>query len=262
MSGGKKSIKVKLQIKNIFLEYRSRKRSVTALKNISFDIREGEFVVIVGPSGCGKTTILRLIAGLIQPTEGEMLLDGKKIAGPGAERGMVFQAYTLFPWLTVRENIQFGSRFSSIRKNDGAKIADYFINLVGLNDFEDSLPKELSGGMQQRVAIARALANGPEIVLMDEPFGSLDAQTRMEMQEFLLQIWGKDKKTILFVTHDVDEAIFLGDRVVMMTARPGQIKEKIEIDIERPRSFETFALDRFIRLKKHIFGLIREEQKK
>lgn len=251
----------KLQVKNVFLEFRKRKNSVIALKEISFDVQKREIVIIVGPSGCGKTTLLRLIAGLIRPTRGEILLDGKKIEGPGAERGMIFQAYTLFPWLIVRKNIEFGLRFSSLKKDERKKISNYFINLIGLNDFEDSFPKELSGGMKQRVAIARALANDPEMLLMDEPFGSLDAQTRLDMQEFLLQIWQKDKKTILFVTHDVDEAIFLGDRVFVMTSRPGKIKEEIEVNIKRPRSLDTFGLDEFLRLKKHIITLIRAEKK-
>src|SRR5438270_9684783 len=195
-----------------------------------------DFVTILGPSGCGKSTLLRIIAGLDRPTSGRVILDGHEVAGPGADRGMVFQSYTLFPWLTVRENIAFGLRERGVSEADRGKIADGFIHRVGLSGFENHWPKQLSGGMQQRTAIARALANDPKILLLDEPFGALDNQTRSLMQEMLLGIWERDQKTVLFVTHDIEEAIFLGSRVIVMRARPGRITAEINEDLQHPRS--------------------------
>jgi len=205
-----------------------------ALEPANLTIGNNDFVTILGPSGCGKSTLLRIVAGLDRPTSGRVVLDGREVTGPGADRGMVFQSYTLFPWLTVRENIAFGLRERGVSEAERNKIADAFIRQVGLTGFENHWPKQLSGGMQQRTAIARALANDPKILLLDEPFGALDNQTRALMQEMLLGIWERDQKTVLFVTHDIEEAIFLGSRVIVMSARPGRIKADIAIALPPP----------------------------
>jgi ABC-type nitrate/sulfonate/bicarbonate transport system ATPase subunit len=250
----------KLQIDGVTLRFTPRKgKPVTALDRISLDVEDNEFSVIVGPSGCGKSSLLRVVAGLVAPTEGEVRLSGKPIKAPGKDRGMVFQSYTLFPWLTVQKNVEFGLKIAGLSVNERAEIARSFIAQVGLDGFENAYPKQLSGGMMQRVALARALANDPEILLMDEPFGALDSQTRSLMQELLLKIWEQSKKTVLFITHDIDEAILLGDHVYVMTARPGQIKERIEIDIPRPRTVEATTSPPFIALKRRIMGLIHDE---
>src|SRR5882724_3054106 len=217
------------------------------------------FVTILGPSGCGKSTLLRIVAGLDRPTSGRVMLDGCEVAGPGADRGMVFQSYTLFPWLTVRENIAFGLRERGISETERGRIADGFIHRVGLSGFENHWPKQLSGGMQQRTAIARALANDPKILLLDEPFGALDNQTRVLMQEMLLGIWERDQKTVLFVTHDIEEAIFLGSRVIVMSARPGRIKAEIAVDLPHPRSYKIKTAPEFVRLKERLVEEIRAE---
>jgi len=207
----------------------------TAIKDVSFRVKDGEFVCIIGPSGCGKTTLLRMIAGLEKITGGEILLDDRGVKGPGNDRGFVFQEYTLFPWRTAQMNVEFGLEIRGMDKDERKELAKKYIDLVGLSGFEGRYPKELSGGMQQRVAIARSLVNNPEILLMDEPFGALDAQTRNLMQVELLRIWEKEHKTILFVTHSVDEAVFLADRVIVMTTAPGGIREIVEIKVDRPR---------------------------
>jgi NitT/TauT family transport system ATP-binding protein len=232
---------------------------VIAIDGIDLAIRNREFATILGPSGCGKSTLLRIVAGLAKPTQGLVRLDGRTISGPGQDRGMVFQSYTLFPWLTVKENIQFGLGLSGVDRPRQEQVAQEFVEKVGLKGFERAYPKALSGGMKQRVAIARALANNPAILLLDEPFGALDAQTRSLMQELLTQVWEDLHITILFVTHDVEEAIFLSDRVFVMTARPGRIKAEIEIPLERPRSYEIKATETFLQLKKQALTLIREE---
>ena len=206
-----------------------------ALKNVSFDVEDGEFVCLLGPSGCGKTTLLRIIAGLETLTSGEITLNGIPITGPDPKRGMVFQQYSLFPWRTVMDNITFGLEMQGINKNEARIQVEKYIDLVGLEQFKNSYPFELSGGMQQRAAIARALANEPEVLLMDEPFGALDAQTRNILQDELLKIWEQKHVTFLFVTHSVDEAVFLSDRVIAMTSRPGRVKEIVDIDLPRPR---------------------------
>ncbi len=207
----------------------------TALQDVSLDVNDGEFVCILGPSGCGKTTLLRLAAGLDSPTEGELFLDGRRIEGVNKECGFVFQEYVLFPWRTVKGNIGFGPEMKGVIKEERERIAQHYIDLVGLNGFENHYPHELSGGMKQRVGIARAYANSPKLLLMDEPFGALDAQTRNLMQGELLRIWEKEHISALFVTHSVDEAVYLADRVVVMSARPGTVKEIFNIDIPRPR---------------------------
>jgi len=250
----------KLRIDNVVLRFTPRMgRPVTALDRISLEVDENEFSVIVGPSGCGKSSLLRLVAGLIQPTAGAIYLDGKLVTRPGKDRGMVFQSYTLFPWLTVQDNLEFGLKLGGMAAEERAAVARRFIAEVGLEGFERAYPKQLSGGMMQRVALARALANDPDILLMDEPFGALDSQTRSLMQELLLKIWEHSHKTVLFITHDIDEAIRLGDRVYVMTARPGRIKEEVAIDISRPRSVDVLTADKFIAIKRRIMTLIREE---
>jgi ABC-type nitrate/sulfonate/bicarbonate transport system ATPase subunit len=250
----------KLRIDNVALRFKSRTgMPVTALDNISFEVEDKEFSVIVGPSGCGKTSLLRLVAGLIEPTEGSISLDNARISGPGKDRGMVFQSYTLFPWLTVQDNVEFGMRIAGVAAAQRRETARRFIAQVGLNGFERLYPKQLSGGMMQRVALARALANDPAVLLMDEPFGALDSQTRSLMQELLLDIWQSSHKTVLFITHDIDESILLGDRVYVMTARPGRIKEMVEIDLPRPRTVEMLTTDAFISIKRRIMHSIHEE---
>jgi NitT/TauT family transport system ATP-binding protein len=209
---------------------------VEALKNINLDIEEGEFICLIGPSGCGKTTLLRIIAGLESPTSGAITLGGKQIPGPHPDRGMVFQEFNLFPWRNVRRNVEFGLETKGISKGERHRIAQEYIDLVGLTGFERSYPHELSGGMKQRVGLARALVTSPKVLLMDEPFGSLDAQTRNLMQDELLNIWHRVRTTIIFVTHSADEAVYIADRVVVLSHRPGEIKDIVSVSIGRPRS--------------------------
>jgi NitT/TauT family transport system ATP-binding protein len=250
----------KLRIDEVTLRFLPKGgKPVTALDGISLDVADKEFSVIVGPSGCGKSSLLRLVAGLIEPSAGRISLDGREVTGPGRDRGMVFQSYTLFPWLTVEDNVEFGLKLGGMAAEERKRVAKRYIQEVGLEGFEKSYPKQLSGGMMQRVALARALANDPEILLMDEPFGALDSQTRSLMQELLLKIWEHSHKTVLFITHDIDEAILLGDRVHVMTARPGRIKEMVEIDIARPRNVDVLTSVEFITLKRRIMALIHDE---
>ncbi len=250
----------RLTLERLTMRFRTRHgETITALDGVSFEVREQEFAVLVGPSGCGKSTILRLVAGLVAPTEGRVLLDGRAVTGPGADRGMVFQSYTLFPWLTVQQNVEFGPRLRRVPAAERERLARHYLGQVGLRGFERVYPKELSGGMMQRVAIARALANDPAVLLMDEPFGALDAQTRSLMGELLLRVWEEAAKTVLFVTHDIEEALFLGDRVLVMTARPGRIREEIPVPLPRPRAVEMLTSDAFVRVKRHVMELIREE---
>jgi NitT/TauT family transport system ATP-binding protein len=250
----------KLLIEDVTVRFAGRHgRPVTALDRISLAIPDREFSCIVGPSGCGKSTLLRLVAGLNQATAGRITQGDRPIIGPSAARGMVFQSYTLFPWLTVRRNVEFGLELKRMPAAERHRIADGFISQVGLEGFADAYPEQLSGGMRQRAALARALATDPEILLMDEPFGALDSQTRALMQEMLLNIWEQSHKTVLFVTHDIDEALFLGDVVYVMTARPGRIKEEIAVDIPRPRSLEVLTAPEFTTLKRQVLALIRDE---
>jgi ABC-type nitrate/sulfonate/bicarbonate transport system ATPase subunit len=230
-----------------------------ALSATDLDVAENDFITILGPSGCGKSTLLRIVAGLDRQTAGEVLLDGQRIDGPGADRGMVFQSYTLFPWLSVRDNVCFGLVERGLPRAQQLEIADAFLNKVGLRGFEQHYPKQLSGGMQQRVAIARALANGPRMLLMDEPFGALDHQTRELMQELLLGIWEQERKTVLFVTHDIDEAVFMGSRVVVMSARPGRIKLDRRVDIAHPRHYSVKTTPAFTELKAELTEQVRVE---
>lgn len=230
-----------------------------ALEPVTLSVADNDFITILGPSGCGKSTMLRIVAGLDQPTTGRVLLDGAAVSGPGPDRGMVFQSYTLFPWLTVRENICFGLREKGMAQAEQDRIAERFIAQVGLRGFENHYPKMLSGGMQQRTALARALANDPKILLLDEPFGALDNQTRALMQELLLGIWEADRKTVMFVTHDIDEAIFMANRVVVMTARPGRIKCDIAIDLPHPRAYTIKTTPEFAAYKARLTEEIRAE---
>jgi NitT/TauT family transport system ATP-binding protein/sulfonate transport system ATP-binding protein len=238
---------------------RPRHAPTVALEPIDLNVGNNDFVTILGPSGCGKSTLLRIVAGLDRPTSGRVVLDGREVTGPGADRGMVFQSYTLFPWLTVSQNITFGLRERGVSEVERGKVADGFIQRVGLSGFENHFPKQLSGGMQQRTAIARALANDPKILLLDEPFGALDNQTRVLMQEMLLGIWERDQKTVLFVTHDIEEAIFLGSRVIVMSARPGRIKAEIVVGLPHPRSYKIKTTPDFVRLKEKLVEEIRAE---
>jgi ABC-type nitrate/sulfonate/bicarbonate transport system ATPase subunit len=233
--------------------------STLALQATDLDVAENDFITILGPSGCGKSTLLRIVAGLDHPTAGEVQLDGQRIVGPGADRGMVFQSYTLFPWLTVRDNVCFGLRERGLSRAQQLEAADAFIAKVGLRGFEHHYPKQLSGGMQQRTAIARALANDPRMLLMDEPFGALDHQTRELMQELLLGIWEEQRKTVLFVTHDIDEAVFIGSRVVVMSARPGRIKLDRRIDLAHPRHYAMKTTQAFAELKAELTECVRAE---
>lgn len=241
--------------------------STLAVASVDLDVRPGEFLCIVGPSGCGKTTVLNLIAGLAKPTSGEVTLDGTPIEGPGAERGVVFQDYALFPWKTVWENIEFGPRYrkdARLSREQRDERVRHFIDLVALNGAENKYPYELSGGMRQRCAFARALANEPDVLLMDEPFAALDAQTRVILQEELLRIWGEEapvnqRRTVVFVTHGIDEAVFLADRVVVMSSHPGRINLIKTVDLPRPRTPSVRATPRFQELSEEIWQLIRRE---
>jgi ABC-type nitrate/sulfonate/bicarbonate transport system ATPase subunit len=233
--------------------------ATVALRETDLIVAENDFVTILGPSGCGKSTLLRIVAGLDRPTAGDVLLEGRRIEAPGADRGMVFQSYTLFPWLTVLDNICFGLRERGVARAEQLAIANAFVAKVGLVGFEQHYPKQLSGGMQQRTAIARALANGPRILLMDEPFGALDHQTRELMQELLLGIWEAEKKTVLFVTHDIDEAVFMGSRVVVMSARPGRIKLDRAVPLAHPRHYSVKTAPEFSAIKAELTEQVRVE---
>lgn len=245
-----------LEVKGLDKEFETPKGKVTALKDINFRTHKREFVCVIGPSGCGKSTLIRILAGLETPSSGQMLLDGKEVHGPGPDRGMVFQGYTLFPWLTVRKNVMFGLQMSGHTRETSEQEALQWIDLVGLSKFADSYPHQLSGGMKQRVAIARALANQPRILLMDEPFGALDAQTRAKMQSYLMEIWKNIDITVLFITHDLDEAIYLADRILVLKAHPGEVQELIEVPVPQPRSPDQLLSPEFLATKKRLEELI------
>lgn len=233
---------------------------ISALKDINLEVKKGEFMVIVGPSGCGKSTLLDLLAGLTKPSSGQILLDGKAITGPNLDRGIVFQQYALFPWKTTLANVEFGLEAKGVGRKERRKIALEFIHLVGLAGFENRYPHEISGGMKQRVAIARSLAYDPEVLLMDEPFAALDAQTRETLQSELLRIWEATKKTIIFITHGIEEAVYLGQRVAVMTSRPGRIKKVIDIPFESRRSEEDLrSHPDFVKLRHEVWDLLKDE---
>lgn len=251
-----KSREVILEVKNLDKVFKSAKGDTTALKNVSFKTHRREFVSIIGPSGCGKSTLARILAGLENYTGGEVLLDGKPVTGPGRDRGMVFQGYTLFPWLTVKKNIMFGLEMNNASREEASREVDVWLELVGLTKFANAYPHEISGGMKQRVAIARALVNQPRILLMDEPFGALDAQTRAKMQAYLLEVWRNIDITIVFITHDLDEAVFLSDRILVLKAHPGEVQELIEVPVPRPRSAMQSNSPEFIATKARLEELI------
>ncbi len=248
-----------LSIRGVSRRFKSARGETLALQATDLEVAENDFITILGPSGCGKSTLLRIVAGLDHPTAGEVRLDDRRITGPGADRGMVFQSYTLFPWLTVRENVCFGLRERALPRDEQLELAQGFIGKVGLTGFEHHYPKQLSGGMQQRTAIARALANQPRLLLMDEPFGALDHQTRELMQELLLGIWEAERKTVLFVTHDIDEAVFMANRVVVMSARPGRIKLDRPIPLAHPRHYSVKTTPAFAELKAELTEQVRAE---
>ena len=259
-AGERPSREAKIEISNLSHAFLRRGRSLVVLRDIDLSIHDGEIVSIVGPSGCGKTTLLNLVAGFDRPMRGSISVGGQALRGPGPDRGVVFQDYALFRWLSVRKNVEFGLKMRGVPARRRQEIADYYVKLVGLSKFSDRYPYELSGGMKQRVAIARVFANESDILLMDEPFASLDAQTREIMQEELLQLWSKTGKTILFITHSVDEAIFISTRVVVMTARPGRIKKIIEIVLPADRfNYHVRISPEFITVKGTVLDLVREE---
>jgi NitT/TauT family transport system ATP-binding protein len=251
-----KAREVILTVSGLHKNFDSEGKSTVALKDINFNTHRRELLCVVGPSGCGKSTLVRILAGLEEHSAGDVLLLGQPVTGPGSDRGMVFQGYTLFPWLTVRKNVMFGLEVNGHGKLESDREAMQWLQLIGLEKFADAYPHQLSGGMKQRVAIVRALANQPRILLMDEPFGALDAQTRCRMQAHLLEIWRKIDITIVFITHDLDEAIFLADRILVLSAHPGQIQELIEVPVSRPRSVAQIVSPEFLATKARLEQLI------
>lgn len=251
-----KAREVILEVKDLNKVYKTAKGETTALKNVNFKTHRREFVCVIGPSGCGKSTLVRILAGLESYTGGEVLLDGKPVTGPGRDRGMVFQGYTLFPWLTVKKNVMFGLEMNGMGNAEAEREANLWLELVGLEKFGAAYPHELSGGMKQRVAIARALVNQPRILLMDEPFGALDAQSRSKMQTHLLEIWRNIDITIVFITHDLDEAIYLADRILVLKAHPGEVQELIEVPVPRPRNSDQLIAAEFFATKARLEALI------
>ena len=247
---------VVLETRGLGKVFETARGPIKALEDVHFAVRRREFCCVIGPSGCGKSTLVRILAGLEPATSGEVLLDGAPVCGPGADRGMVFQGYTLFPWLTVKQNVMFGLRIKGRSTVSAESEARQWLDLVGLLDFEGHYPHQLSGGMKQRVAIARALANEPRVLLMDEPFGALDAQTRATMQALLLEIWRNVNVTIVFITHDLDEAVYLADRIVFLKAHPGRVEEVVEVPVPHPRTPEQFLSPHFLATKKRLEELI------
>ncbi|TAG08693.1 MAG: ABC transporter ATP-binding protein [Verrucomicrobia bacterium] len=247
---------ITLEVKGLTKEFITPRGTVTALDQVSFSVHKREFMCVIGPSGCGKSTLVRILAGLESATAGDVMVNGKKVSGPGPDRGMVFQGYTLFPWLSVKENVMFGPKVSGVPNTLAEREARQWIDLVGLSRFENSYPHQLSGGMKQRVAIARALANQPQVLFMDEPFGALDAQTRCDMQNYLLEIWRNVDITIVFITHDLDEAVFLSDRILVLDANPGRFREMIEVPVPRPRHNEQLFEPTFAATRMHLEHLI------
>lgn len=246
----------KILAKHIDKVYTSGKKSTKAIEDASIDIQDNDFVCIVGPSGCGKSTILRMLAGLDFPTAGEIIVNDKKVTGPGPDRGMVFQTYTLFPWMTVEENIKFGLKIKKLPKEEQTEITDRYLDIIGLKKFAKAYPKELSGGMKQRVAIARALANQPEVLLMDEPFGALDPHTKSMMQLLMREIWEKENPTVVFITHDIDEAVFLANKIYVMSARPGKMVKEVNVYLPHKRTLELKDTQEFIAIRKGINDLL------
>lgn len=247
-----------LEVKHLGKVFTAANGSAVALEDVNFVTHRREFLCVVGPSGCGKSTLVRILAGLEEKTSGDVLLQGKPVAGPGRDRGMVFQGYTLFPWLTVKKNVMFGLEINGLDGSEAERQALQWLQLVGLEKFSEAYPHQLSGGMKQRVAIVRALANRPRVLLMDEPFGALDAQTRCRMQAHLLEIWKKIDITIIFITHDLEEAIFLADRILVLSPHPGRVQELIEVPVPRPRSSSQFLSTEFLATKARLEELIHQ----
>ncbi|MET8866869.1 ABC transporter ATP-binding protein [Nonomuraea sp. NPDC049421] len=246
----------KISFRDVVKTYPMKDGTFTALDHVSLDIADREFVTVVGPSGCGKSTLMSMAAGLVEPTGGEVLVDGRPVDGPGPERGVIFQQYALFPWLTVRKNVEFGLKLKGLPADERRRRAEQAIELVGLSDFADALPKALSGGMRQRCAIARAYAVDPQVLLMDEPFGALDALTRVQLQDQLLATWSREQRTVMFITHDVDEAVYLARRVIVMAARPGRIQQIIDVDLPYPRTEEMRLSPEFGRIRNEVWHAV------
>lgn len=249
----------KLEVRSLCKTFQHQGKPISVLQNINMHLNSNEFVCIVGASGCGKSTLLNIIAGLVPPSSGQVLVDGEAVPGPGADRGMVFQSYTLFPWLSVAENIAFGLKLRHLSRSEVKQRVAYYLEVVGLSRFAKAYPKQLSGGMKQRVAIARALANEPEVLLMDEPFGALDAQTKEQMQQFLLELWEQTHTTILTITHDLEEAVFLAQRIYVMGAHPGRIKQDFKVSLPEHRDLEIKLNPAFIQIKRKIIHALRDE---
>ncbi|MEV0624894.1 ABC transporter ATP-binding protein [Nonomuraea wenchangensis] len=243
----------KISFRNVSKSFPLKGGDFLALDRVDLDIADREFVTVVGPSGCGKSTLMSMAAGLTEPGTGDILLDGAPVAGPGPDRGVIFQQYALFPWLSVRKNVEFGLKLMNLPQDERKRRAEHAIELVGLSDFADALPKTLSGGMKQRCAIARAYAVDPQVLLMDEPFGALDALTRVQLQDQLLDTWSRERRTVMFITHDVDEAVYLANRVVVMAARPGRIHRVIDVDLPYPRTEEVRLSPEFSRIRNEVW---------
>jgi len=248
-----------IEVRHLGIRFRARGSDIDAVQDVSVHVQPGEFVSLIGPSGCGKSTLLNAVAGFLAPSSGQALLDGQLIRGPGADRGVVFQQYSLFPWMTVRKNVEFGLKLQGMSASQREGKARTLLGLAGLLQFENHYPDQLSGGMKQRVGIVRALATSPQVLLMDEPFGALDAQTRVVMQEILTNMWQRLRISVLFITHDIEEAVFLSDRIYVMTARPGRIKSEIVVPLPRPRTPEMTASPQFAAVVHTLRSLIREE---
>ena len=246
----------KIRAEHIDKVYKTGKKSVAAIEDVSIDIQDNDFVCIVGPSGCGKSTLLRMLAGLDFPSAGNIIVNDRKVTGPGPDRGMVFQTYTLFPWMNVEDNIKFGLKIKKLPKAEKQEIADRYLKIIGLEKFAQSYSKELSGGMKQRVAIARALANQPEVLLMDEPFGALDPHTKSMMQLLMREIWVKEHPTVVFITHDIDEAVFLADKIYVMSARPGKMIKRVNVYLPHKRTLDLKDSPEFIKIRKGINDLL------
>jgi NitT/TauT family transport system ATP-binding protein len=248
-----------IEVRDLGIQFETRSGTLDAVCEVSLHVNPGEFVSLIGPSGCGKSTLLNVVAGFLDPSSGQTLLDGRAIKGPGSDRGVVFQQYSLFPWMTVRKNVEFGLKMQGMSANERETQARTLLGLAGLLSFENHYPDQLSGGMKQRVGIVRALATSPQVLLMDEPFGALDSQTRVVMQEILTNMWQRLRLSVLFITHDIDEAVFLSDRIYVMTARPGRIKSEMVVPLPRPRTPEMMSTPQFSAMVGSIRALIREE---
>jgi len=250
----------KISVEGVRKTFQLKNEEFVALEHVDLAIADNEFVTVVGPSGCGKSTLMNILAGLETPTSGHALVDGREVSSPGPERGVIFQQYALFPWLTVRKNVEFGLKVAGVSKAQRHERAEYFIRMVGLEQFADALPKMLSGGMKQRCAIARAYAVNPSILLMDEPFGALDALTRVKLEEQLLDTWNREKRTVMFITHDVDEAVFLSNRVIVMAARPGRIYDVIDVNLPYPRNEEVRLSPEFGELRNRVWHSVYHQE--